>query len=100
MTEADDAMEQEGPVYVEIQPEQLSEDALRGLAEEFVSRAGTDYGQQERSFDSKIQDVMRQLDRGDVRIVFDPETQSTNLITARELEKHLEASRAEPPSFD
>ena len=72
--------------YVEIQPDQLTDAALRGLAEEFVSRAGTDYGDQERSFESKIQDVMGQLERGEVRIVFDAKTESTNLLTARELE--------------
>ena len=81
--------EQTDPAHVEIQPDQLSEAALRGLAEEFVSRAGTDYGSQERSFESKIQDVLRQLDSGDVRIVYDPGAESVNLVTARELEKTL-----------
>ena len=76
--------------YVEIQPDQLTEAALRGLAEEFVSRAGTDYGDQERSFESKIQDVLRQLECGDVRIVYDADTESTNLITARELKKYVQ----------
>ena len=77
--------------YVEIQPDQLTEAALRGLAEEFVSRAGTDYGDQERSFESKIQDVMRQLESGEVRIVFDPETESANLMTALELDRTVDA---------
>jgi len=77
--------------YVEIQSDQLSEAALRGLAEEFVSRAGTDYGSQERSFESKIQDVMRQLERGDVRIVYDADSESVNLVTARELKKYVSA---------
>jgi hypothetical protein len=68
----------------------LSEAALRGLAEEFVSRAGTDYGSQEKSFESKIQDLMRQLERGEVRIVYNAATESANLLTARELEKFLQ----------
>ena len=83
--------EQTASAYVEIQPDQLTEAALRGLAEEFVSRAGTDYGDQEKPFESKIQDVMRQLERGDVRIVYDAKTESTNLLTARELKKYLSA---------
>ena len=91
MTTPDDSeeLEDQASAYVEIQRDQLSADALRGLAEEFVSRAGTDYGSQERSFESKVQDVLRQVDRGEVRIVFDPGTESANLITAHELQKHI-----------
>ena len=43
------------------------------------------------SFDSKIQDVMRQLERGDVRVVYDAETESVNLVTARELKKYVQS---------
>ncbi len=32
------------PAGVELEPDQLSESALRGLVEEFVTREGTDYG--------------------------------------------------------
>jgi hypothetical protein len=88
--DSEDSAEQAASAYVEIQPDQLTEDALRGLAEEFVSRAGTDYGSQERSFESKIQDVMRQLECGDVRIVYDAGSESINLLTAHELDKHVQ----------
>jgi uncharacterized protein len=58
----------------------LSADALRGLIEEFVTRSGTDYGDREVSLDEKIADVMRQLERGEVQIVFDAATESTNIV--------------------
>ena len=46
---------------VELAASDLSPDALRGLVEEFVSREGTDYGHVDRSLESKVRDVMRQL---------------------------------------
>lgn len=67
---------------VEIPPDQLSPEALRGLVEEFVSRDGTDYGAVERSLEQKVRDVLRQLERGEARIVFDPETESVNVVTS------------------
>ncbi len=70
--------------YLALAPERLSGEALRGLIEEFVSRDGTDYGTHERSLDEKVAGVERQLDRGEVRIIFDRETERVNLVLARE----------------
>ncbi len=61
----------------------LSPAALRGVVEEFVTRAGTDYGVREKSLDEKVADVMRQLARREARIVFDPATGTVNIVAAR-----------------
>jgi hypothetical protein len=68
---------------IEVSQGALSPAALRALVEEFVTRDGTDYGDIERSLDEKVADVLRQLDRGEVRIVFDPESETTTLVPAR-----------------
>jgi uncharacterized protein YheU (UPF0270 family) len=68
-----------------VPPENLAASVLLALIEEFVTRDGTDYGEAERDLDAKVLDVRRQLDEGEVVIVFDPETESVNLVTAREL---------------
>ena len=68
-----------------VPPESLAAPVLRALLEEFVTRDGTDYGESEKSLDEKVADVERQLADGEVSIVFDPETESVNLVTAREL---------------
>ncbi|HKA15207.1 MAG TPA: YheU family protein [Myxococcota bacterium] len=68
---------------LEVPPSSLSREVLIALVEEFVTRDGTDYGAIERSVDSKVADVLRQLDRGEVRIVFDPESETTTLVVAR-----------------
>lgn len=76
-------MDEEQSAPVEIPFDALSESALRGLIEEFVSRDGTDYGVHERSLEDKVRDVMRQLQRGEAVIVFDPETRSANVVVKR-----------------
>ena len=70
--------EQSAPIAVPL--DALSATALRGLVEEFVNREGTDYGLRERTLDEKVGDVMRQLERGEAAIVFDPESRSTTII--------------------
>lgn len=67
---------------VEVPLAALSPAALRGLVEEFVTRDGTDYGRSERSLDDKVRDVMRQLERGEAKILFDPESRATNIVVA------------------
>jgi len=59
---------------------ELSADALRGVVESFVLREGTDYGSREYSLEQKVGHVMRQLHRGEARIVFDPDTESVQII--------------------
>ena len=79
-------------MIVEIPSNSLSPEALQGVVEEFVTREGTDYGHAERTLEEKIQAVYRQLDRGDVAIVFDPESQSCNILTREAIKKHESSS--------
>ena len=44
----------------------LAPETLDNLIESFVLREGTDYGEQERSLEQKVNDVKRQLKSGDV----------------------------------
>ncbi|HSC69070.1 MAG TPA: YheU family protein [Cellvibrio sp.] len=69
--------------------EQLSSDALQGLIEEFITREGTDYGMEEVSLSSKVEQVRQQLKRRDVVIVFDGATESVSILPRRDAE-HLE----------
>lgn len=75
----------EASSFVLIPFEELSQTALRGVIEAFVGREGTDYGPREVSWESKVQDVLGQLRRGDARIVFDPRTETVNIVHADEL---------------
>jgi uncharacterized protein YheU (UPF0270 family) len=64
---------------VEIPPASLSAEALRAVIESFVLREGTDYGAHEVSLEDKVAQIMRQLERGEAHIVFDPSTRSVNI---------------------
>jgi uncharacterized protein YheU (UPF0270 family) len=70
------------PTGIEVPPSALSEETLHRLMEEFVTRAGTDYGSVERTLEAKIADVRRQLSRGEAKIVYDPETDTANIVVA------------------
>jgi uncharacterized protein len=70
---------------VELSPDELSPDALRGLVEEFVSREGTDYGHVNRALEGKVAEVYRQLESGEARIVFDLESETASVVSARDL---------------
>jgi len=65
---------------VEVPFTSLHPDTLRGVVEEFITRAGTDYGTRERTLEEKVTDVMRQLRRGEATVVFDPRTDTVNIV--------------------
>ena len=58
---------------------ELSAEALRGVIESFVLREGTDYGEREYSLEQKVAHVRAQLERGQARILFDPQSNSVTL---------------------
>lgn len=74
----------EAPAGTELPVDALSPEALRGLVEEVVTRDGTDYGAVERSVEEKVRQVLAQLAAGEIRIVFDPGTETVNLVPAGE----------------
>lgn len=67
--------------------EKLSAEALKGVIEEFVTRDGTDYGLVEMNLEKKADMVLRQLKNGDVFIVYDEITMTTNIVLKDEIIK-------------
>lgn len=61
---------------------ELSEDALRGVIESFVLREGTEYGERDVPLERKVSQVLEQLRRGEAQIVFDPRTESIDIVVA------------------
>jgi uncharacterized protein YheU (UPF0270 family) len=62
--------------------DQLSPEALQGVIEEFVSREGTDYGEVEALQETKIRQVRSKLENGLAVLIFDDETETTNIFLA------------------
>ena len=67
-------MTEEQPQYLEIGPEHLSTAALQGIIEAFVLQEGTEYGEREYVLSDKVAAVRAQLGRGEVVILYDPES--------------------------
>ena len=65
---------------MEIPYNQLSEQTLFAVIEEFISREGTDYGHGEYTLDEKVEKVKSQLLKGQIKLLFDSETSSCNLV--------------------
>ncbi len=57
----------------------LSAGALKGVIEEFISRCGTDYGAVEADPETKFRQVKSRLKAGTALLVFDDETETTNI---------------------
>ncbi len=64
---------------MEIPYQKLSEDALKGVIDDFIFREGTDYGHEDFTYEEKFKQVLAKVTSGDVRIYFDPKTESCTL---------------------
>ena len=45
-------------------------------------REGTDYGEREVTLEQKVAQVIKQISIGEARILFDPTSQSVNVVVA------------------
>jgi uncharacterized protein YheU (UPF0270 family) len=64
--------------------DKLSPDALQGVIEEYISRSGTDYGEVEASTETKFMHVKFKLETGSAVLIFDDETETTNIFLAND----------------
>lgn len=79
----DDAIEP-----VPVPHDALSATALHGVIESFVLREGTDYGEHDVPLARKIDEVLRQIQRGEAEIVFDPRTESIDIRPSQRGPRH------------
>ncbi len=70
---------------IEIPHTELEVETLRNLAEEFVTRDGTDYGAVEKALDEKVALLMRQLESGDAKVYFEAESETINIVASQPL---------------
>ncbi|HEI8868983.1 MULTISPECIES: YheU family protein [Gammaproteobacteria] len=59
---------------------ELDSETLNNLIESFVLREGTDYGEHERSLAQKVEDVRRQLQSGEVLLVWSELHETVNIM--------------------
>ena len=75
--------EEEDSKPVEVPHTELPAETLRAVVESFVLREGTDYGAQDVPFERKVADVVRQLERREAVIVYDPGSDSVDIVVRR-----------------
>ena len=59
----------------------IAVETLQNLLEDIVTRDGTDYGKNEISVDTKVEQIRSVLQAGDGYIVFDEKTETCSFMT-------------------
>jgi uncharacterized protein YheU (UPF0270 family) len=77
-----------------IPPDKLEADTLKRLIEDFVTRDGTDNGD-DTSLEQRVQRVQRALDKGEALIVFDPLSEQCQLMLKHDVPRELLAQMLE-----
>lgn len=80
---------EKGKPPVLIDAESLTEQTLVAVLESFILREGTDYGAVEISLQQKIINLRKRIDRQEIVLVFDPESESLNFLTETEWQRAL-----------
>jgi uncharacterized protein len=68
---------------VDVPYQSLKPETLRAVIEAFILRNGTDYGAEEAKLETKVEQVKRQLEKGEIGIVFDLSTETCSLVPKR-----------------
>jgi uncharacterized protein YheU (UPF0270 family) len=71
--------------FVQVPIQRLETATLTALLEEFASRDGTDYGLRERSLEEKSAALKRQLDAGELSLVYDLDSEQYDLCDRERL---------------
>ena len=69
---------------IEIPWDALPADTLDALVEEFVTREGTDYGEQEIALERKVAQVVAGIRRREYVILFDTEAETAHILTRQQ----------------
>jgi hypothetical protein len=75
-----DGQQEEG---LDIPYQRINPATLRKMIQEFVTRDGADWGEVGCTLEDKVEQVLRQLGSAKVKIVFDPASQSANIVVCR-----------------
>lgn len=73
----------------------LAPDTLQNLIHDLVTRDGTDYGAVEKTTEQKAAALLRQLESGEAKLVFDLATETIGLMTAADLKRAQRSEQAQ-----
>jgi len=72
-----------GEEGIDVPYERLDPETLRNVIQEFVTRDGADWGETGCTLEDKVGQVMQQLRSRKVKIVFDLNSETTNIVVSR-----------------
>lgn len=76
----------------------VPKDTLIRIAEDFITREGTDYGWVEYSLEQKVEQLLLQIEEGQVLITFDEATESVSLVSANDYQAFESSNAAQQNS--
>ena len=76
--------------FLQIPPEKLEDATLSAVLQDYVNREGTDYGMHELSLQDKVRRLRRQLDSGELKLLYDMESEEWDLLPAADAERLLD----------
>lgn len=68
---------------IDVPYQQISPETLQRMIQEFVTRDGADWGEAGCRLEEKVRQVQRQLQAGQVKVVFDLRSQTANIVPCR-----------------
>ena len=68
---------------IEVPYQRIDPGTLRKMIQEFVTRDGADWGDAGGTLEDKVEQVLRQLRNGKVKVVVDLRSQTANIIGCR-----------------
>lgn len=79
---------------MEIPIDSLEAETLWRVVEEFVTREGTDYGAHDTALMQKVEQVIRQLKKGEAFLLFDPESESCHIVSRSQYQRLQKEKKA------
>lgn len=83
------------PKFVRIPVAELASDTLNALLEEFASRDGTDYGAEETPLLSRVDQLRRQLESGDVALLFELDEERWDILPSADADALIASASAD-----
>ena len=68
---------------IEVPYKQLEPETLQNLIQEFVTRDGNDWGDDDGALENKVSQVMQQLRNRKGKVVFDMKSETANIVICR-----------------
>lgn len=67
----------------------LEQQTLVNIIEQYILREGTDYGEQEATLSEKSAEILAQIKNNDIYIIYSELTKSVTLISRQELQEKM-----------